>query len=154
MRAGAEGGPTLLRHRHHRRSAVAGSRPRPIPPSTRSRQRTRHSRRTWLRQRTRSRAVPDGPCWQTVRVPVLLIRHAQAGNRKDWLGDDRFRPLSPKGAQQALGLVRCVKRWPPAQILSSPYTRCIQTVQPLADDLGLKVEETDELAEGSGAKAL
>jgi phosphohistidine phosphatase SixA len=87
-------------------------------------------------------------------VPLLLIRHAQAGNRKDWQGDDRLRPLSPKGARQALALVRSVKHRPPARILSSPYTRCIQTVQPLADDLSLKVEDADELAEGSGSKAV
>jgi 8-oxo-dGTP diphosphatase len=87
-------------------------------------------------------------------VPLLLIRHAQAGNRRDWQGDDRLRPLSPKGEQQARALVKAVKRWAPARILSSPYVRCIQTVQPLADDLGLKVEEVEELAEGTGSKAL
>ena len=80
-------------------------------------------------------------------MPVLLIRHGHAGNRKDWRGEDRLRPLTPKGYRQALALVKRVQPWPPARILSSPYVRCVQTVQPLGDELGLKVEEVEELAE-------
>jgi broad specificity phosphatase PhoE len=87
-------------------------------------------------------------------VPVLLIRHAQAGSRKDWNGDDRRRPLNAKGERQAVALIRRLGLWAPTRILSSPYVRCRQTVQPLADDLGLKVEETAELEEGMGAAAL
>jgi phosphohistidine phosphatase SixA len=87
-------------------------------------------------------------------VPVLVIRHAQAGSRKEWDGDDRLRPLSRRGQSQALALARRLAVWSPARILSSPYVRCVQTVQPLADDLGRKVEETEDLAEGHGADAL
>jgi 8-oxo-dGTP diphosphatase len=87
-------------------------------------------------------------------VPVLLIRHAHAGTRRDWLGDDKLRPLTQKGYRQAVTLVRRLEGWAPDRILSSPYVRCVQTVQPLADDLGLKVEEASELAEGSGSAAL
>jgi 8-oxo-dGTP diphosphatase len=87
-------------------------------------------------------------------VPVLLIRHAHAGTRRDWVGDDKLRPLSQKGYRQAVSLVRRLEGWGPGRILSSPYVRCVQTVQPLADDLGLKVEEVDELAEGAGLAAL
>ena len=35
-------------------------------------------------------------------------------------------------------------------IKSSPYKRCVETVQPLAEALGLRVEEEDRLAEGAG----
>jgi broad specificity phosphatase PhoE len=77
-----------------------------------------------------------------------------AGSRKDWTGDDRRRPLNAKGERQAAALVRRLKLWTPGRILSSPYVRCLQTVQPLADDLGLKVEEAVELEEGMGAAAL
>ncbi len=87
-------------------------------------------------------------------MPVLLIRHGHAGDRKDWPGEDRLRPLTPKGYRQAVALVRRVDRWPPARILSSPYVRCVQTVQPLGDELGLKVEEVEELAEGAGPAAV
>jgi broad specificity phosphatase PhoE len=89
-----------------------------------------------------------------VAVALLLIRHAHAGNRRDWDGDDRLRPLSPKGERQARAMVRRLDKWAPDLILSSPFVRCIQTVQPLADRLGLKVTHCDELAEGMGPKAL
>ena len=39
-------------------------------------------------------------------------------------------------------------------MLSSPFTRCVQTVEPLAQTLGLAVEETDALAEGNAAQTL
>jgi phosphohistidine phosphatase SixA len=37
---------------------------------------------------------------------------------------------------------------PIGRVLSSPYTRCIESVAPLAEDRGLPVERADELAEG------
>jgi broad specificity phosphatase PhoE len=36
---------------------------------------------------------------------------------------------------------------------SSPYVRCVQTVEPLAAALRLEVEERSELAEGAGPSA-
>jgi 8-oxo-(d)GTP phosphatase len=87
-------------------------------------------------------------------VPVLLIRHAHAGARKDWDGDDRLRPLSGKGGRQAAALADLAEAYAPQRVLSSPYIRCLQTVEPLAGRLSLPVESMDELAEGSGAGAL
>src|SRR5579875_2392373 len=42
----------------------------------------------------------------------------------------------------------------PQRILSSPFVRCVQTVQPLADRLGVTVEVAEELAEGNGPAAV
>jgi phosphohistidine phosphatase SixA len=89
-----------------------------------------------------------------VIVAVLLIRHAQAGNRKDWHTDDRLRPLTPKGQRQAAALVRRLSPWAPERVLSSPYVRCLSTVEPFAECLGRKVEAVDELGEGAGAAAV
>jgi 8-oxo-dGTP diphosphatase len=83
-------------------------------------------------------------------VPVLLIRHAQAGSRKAWKGDDRQRPVNAKGELQAAALVRLLEMWTPTRVLSSPYVRCVQTVEPIAVKLGLQVEPTPGLAEGAG----
>jgi 8-oxo-dGTP diphosphatase len=87
-------------------------------------------------------------------VAVLLIRHAQAGSRSEWIGDDRERPLSPKGRRQAEDLVKILEPYAPQRILSSPYVRCVDTVSPLADRLGLRAEPFEELAEGHGGEAL
>jgi 8-oxo-(d)GTP phosphatase len=87
-------------------------------------------------------------------VPIVLIRHADAGNRQDWTGDDHRRPLSSSGRRQANRLVARLRSWSPQRVLSSPYTRCVETVDPLACSLGLEVEVTKNLAEGVGAEAL
>lgn len=83
-------------------------------------------------------------------MTVLLVRHARAGSRKHWDGPDIERPLSKKGWHQAEGLVDMLTRYPVQRILSSPYVRCVQTVEPLAAARGLTVEPTDDLAEGAG----
>jgi 8-oxo-dGTP diphosphatase len=82
-------------------------------------------------------------------VTVYLVRHAKAGSRRDWEGPDAERPLSRKGRRQAEGLVHLLADRPVRRVLSSPYVRCVQTVEPLADKLGLPVEETAALAEGA-----
>ncbi|HLI01561.1 MAG TPA: phosphoglycerate mutase family protein [Acidimicrobiales bacterium] len=87
-------------------------------------------------------------------MSVLLIRHAHAGARKDWGGDDHLRPLSGKGKRQAEALVELAEPFAPQRLLSSPYTRCLQTMEPLAAHLSLRVEPVKELAEGSGLAAL
>jgi 8-oxo-(d)GTP phosphatase len=92
--------------------------------------------------------------WQTVAVPVLLIRHAHAAARRDWGGDDRSRPLTDKGCRQALTLPKSLQSFAPQRVLSSPYNRCIATVEPLAAHFGLSIEITEALAEGSGEAAL
>ena len=80
----------------------------------------------------------------------VLIRHADAGSRERWEGDDRLRPLSKKGRRQAKALAKSLAAIPLQRVLSSPYVRCVQTVEPLAQARGLPVEETDALAEGAG----
>ncbi len=82
-------------------------------------------------------------------MALYLVRHGKAGNRRDWDGPDHTRPLSGKGRRQAEGLVHLLADRPIGRVLSSPYVRCVQTVEPLAEKLGLPVEETDALAEGA-----
>lgn len=84
-------------------------------------------------------------------MTVLLTRHAEAGDRWAWRGDDRDRPLSPIGQRQAVELVDRLATTPVSRVITSPYVRCVQTVEPLADALGLPVARDDALAEGAGA---
>jgi phosphohistidine phosphatase SixA len=85
---------------------------------------------------------------------VLLIRHAHAASRREWGGDDRSRPLTDKGNRQALTLPKTLQSFAPQRVLSSPYHRCVCTVEPLASHFGLNVEIAEALAEGSGLAAL
>jgi 8-oxo-dGTP diphosphatase len=88
------------------------------------------------------------------RTRILLIRHAKAGRREHWHGDDRLRPLTRSGRRQAEALVEQLRDEPVERILSSPFVRCIQTVEPLAAARGLEVEPTEDLTEGAGVGPL
>jgi len=83
---------------------------------------------------------------------VYLVRHAKAGDRSSWNGDDRVRPLTGKGRRQAVKV--CDRLFPlvsihsGAVLISSPYTRCLQTLEPLAARLHSSVTGDDRLAEG------
>jgi 8-oxo-dGTP diphosphatase len=90
-------------------------------------------------------------------VTILLVRHARAGRRDRWVGDDRLRPLSKKGRAQAKALPALLLPLigdAPARLLSSPWVRCMETLEPLAAALGTAVDADDTLAEGMGAKAV
>jgi broad specificity phosphatase PhoE len=82
-------------------------------------------------------------------VSLFVVRHADAGDRGAWPADDRGRPLTSRGHAQAEALARRHATPGIGQVLSSPYRRCVQTVQPLAARLELPVEEDDALAEGA-----
>lgn len=82
-------------------------------------------------------------------APVLLVRHAAAGERRKWDGPDHLRPLTEKGWSQARRLADRLARYEATRVVSSPYVRCVQTVEPLAARLGVPVEEADALAEGA-----
>jgi len=85
-------------------------------------------------------------------MPVFLIRHAHAGNRSSWRGEDVERPLSERGRDQARGLIDLLSDRDITLITSSPAQRCIETVEPLAQALGLRVELDKRLAEGSALR--
>jgi 8-oxo-dGTP diphosphatase len=78
-------------------------------------------------------------------VSLLLVRHAWAGHADQWDGDDELRPLDERGREQAQALVELLEPYAVERILSSPATRCVDTVVPLAAARGLDVETFDEL---------
>ena len=83
-----------------------------------------------------------------------VVRHAKAGSRRQWTGDDRKRPLSKKGQAQAEALIEVFANLQTAEIFSSPYLRCVQTVEPLAKARNRKVSTNVSLAEGHGVEGL
>ncbi len=53
-----------------------------------------------------------------------------------------------------MALVPVLRGFRPQRVLSSPFVRCCETVQPIAEALELGVESVDELGEGHGADAV
>lgn len=95
----------------------------------------------------RDREVLDALTAQA--APAYLVRHAKAGDRNAWSGDDLSRPLSKSGRRQAKALVSVLSTNVIERILSSPAIRCVDTVRPLADQRGLPIESRDDLLEGA-----
>ena len=87
-------------------------------------------------------------------MTAYLIRHAKAGDREEWRGDDRLRPLTKSGRKQAAALVGLLQGKPLEKILSSGYARCVQTVEPLAQTRDLAIEIAPELEEGAGGDSI
>jgi 8-oxo-dGTP diphosphatase len=78
---------------------------------------------------------------------VLLVRHASAGNRGDWNGDDRQRPLDETGQDQADELVRLLSRFGVEEIVTADPVRCVETVRPLSESIGVPAREEERLSE-------
>jgi 8-oxo-(d)GTP phosphatase len=109
---------------------------------------------TWVRARDAEASLSyerDRYILRAVPAPLLVIRHGSAGDRDDWSADDSRRPLDARGLRQAAALVGVLAPFAIERVVSSPFDRCVQTVEPLAAARGLEVEPADELAEGAGS---
>ena len=87
-------------------------------------------------------------------MPIYVVRHAKAGDRAEWEGDDRLRPLTKSGRRQADELAAWLKKEAIDAILSSRYVRCLQTVEPLAEQHELPIEPRKDLEEGAGGESV
>jgi len=85
-------------------------------------------------------------------VRLTIVRHARAGSKRAWDGDDTLRPLDALGLVQAAALApRLAGAGRVRRLLSSPALRCVQTLQPLAEVVGLPIETWDALGPRAGA---
>lgn len=78
---------------------------------------------------------------------VLIVRHATAGRKARYRGDDRLRPLDKKGRAQAQALVPQLLAFGATDIYAADRSRCIQTVEPLAEKVGLNIAVESTLTE-------
>jgi 8-oxo-dGTP diphosphatase len=79
---------------------------------------------------------------------VYVVRHAKAKSRAKWAEPDYLRPLTKTGFAQAAALTELYAGQPFSRLFTSPYVRCVQTLEPLAHARGLPLETADALAEG------
>src|SRR6056297_1111444 len=79
---------------------------------------------------------------------IYLVRHAKAGERRVWEGDDEARPLSRHGWKQSETIAERLAAKGATELYASPYLRCVQTLEPLARRLGVDVHEERRLFEG------
>ena len=82
---------------------------------------------------------------QRGRKIVTIVRHACAGDKQAWRGDDAQRPLDEGGARQAEALADTLDIASVQRLVASPMKRCIDTLAPLAARLKLDIEPTERL---------
>ena len=76
---------------------------------------------------------------------VLIVRHATAGSKSKYNGDDRKRPLDKHGRAQAESLVGQLLAFGAAELFAADRVRCHQTLDPLAEELGVPVHNEPAL---------
>ena len=81
---------------------------------------------------------------------LYLVRHAKAGSRSEFDGDDFARPLTGKGRRQAIAIADRLLPQATGALISSPFVRCVQTLEPLAALVGNAITTSEVLAEGTG----
>ncbi|NNF53387.1 MAG: histidine phosphatase family protein [Acidimicrobiales bacterium] len=79
-------------------------------------------------------------------MKLYLVRHGHAGSR-DWSRHDQYRQLSDRGRDEAAEIELALAEINVGAVISSPATRCVQTVEPLSKRLGLEVIEDKRLWE-------
>jgi 8-oxo-dGTP diphosphatase len=88
---------------------------------------------------------------QLKTFPVIVLRHAKATPRSDWhegkVVDDGNRPLLPEGKKQAKEIITLLRAFAPKRVITSPWVRCFNTVQPYANKYRLPVIERSQLSE-------
>lgn len=83
---------------------------------------------------------------------VLIIRHATAGRKARYHGDDRKRPLDRKGRAQAKSLVPQLMAFGATDLYAADRTRCVQTIEPLALKMGQPITVETSLTEEAYAE--
>ncbi len=82
-----------------------------------------------------------------ITATVLLVRHAEAGEREAWRGDDDLRPLTTVGQQQAKVLRTLLPLFGARRVYSAPPLRCRQTIEGVAANLGVPILAEPRLSE-------
>ena len=78
---------------------------------------------------------------------LIILRHAKALERGDWDEPDSQRTLNEVGFDQAQLLIKHLEPFAIDEVYTSDYTRCVQTVTPLAHTRGLSITGVPSLNE-------
>jgi 8-oxo-dGTP pyrophosphatase MutT (NUDIX family)/phosphohistidine phosphatase SixA len=83
---------------------------------------------------------------------MLVVRHGTAGSKARYSGDDTERPLDKKGRAQAEALVAQLLAFGATDVHAADRVRCYQTVEPLAEELGVRIRNEPTLTEEAYTK--
>jgi 8-oxo-dGTP pyrophosphatase MutT (NUDIX family)/phosphohistidine phosphatase SixA len=78
---------------------------------------------------------------------LLTLRHGKAVQPFEWEGPDATRPLSRHGQAQANVIVPTLAAFGPRVLISSNARRCVETVEPAAAALGIRLRSTEAISQ-------
>ena len=81
--------------------------------------------------------------------PLVVVRHASAGDKKRWNGPDAERPLDAAGAARAEAVAALLSAYGVQRAGSADVVRCEQTLAPYAHGAGVEVRALPGTAAGS-----
>lgn len=84
-------------------------------------------------------------------TPVIIVRHGKAEARKSWKGTDANRPITPRGAAAAYALTDELACFNPVRLATSPWIRCVETLQMFAWQVGRDMTFLEPLTEDAFA---
>ncbi len=88
---------------------------------------------------------------QPATVPLIVLRHAKAMDRRDWSKTDVHRPIAARGRVEAKRVVDLLAAYGIDRVVSSPANRCVSTVSPYASCRSVQVTTRKGLTEEHGS---
>jgi len=79
--------------------------------------------------------------------PLVVLRHGHAVAKSTWSRTNAERPLAEDGLRQARALVPLLRAWSPLRVVSSPWERCLQTLEPYLEASGEALRARERLSE-------
>lgn len=86
-------------------------------------------------------------------TPYVILRHASAGDKREWPDDDVLRPLDARGRREAGDLGELLACFGPARVISSATARCVESVLPYAARTGVEIHTDAAFTIGTPASA-
>jgi 8-oxo-dGTP diphosphatase len=78
---------------------------------------------------------------------TIIVRHARAGSRSKYKGEDCKRPLDKLGRAQAESLVSQLLAFGVTELHAAPRVRCRQTLEPLAQEISVPIDDEAALTD-------
>jgi 8-oxo-dGTP pyrophosphatase MutT (NUDIX family)/phosphohistidine phosphatase SixA len=89
-------------------------------------------------------ALVDG---EVRTMPFVVLRHTKSLERESWDGPDALRPLNDRGSRDARELVAPFAALGLTRVVTSDSVRCVDSVQPYVDTIGVSLEVEPALSE-------
>lgn len=69
-------------------------------------------------------------------IPFIVLRQAKAIPAESWTKDEADRPLADSGYTQAKAVAKLLRGWAPSRVVTSKYTRSLETIAPFVKKYG------------------